>query len=124
MKDPHYKPLPRLFKRDGFLHEILKRDGDVVLLKKTKEGLKFLGYEVIIVQRHEGRTEPLNGCVLEPSEHSPSPILWGEKGWSYTHDDLAGAERRFAAVVQEAADPQPVARNQRKAIMKIRLKNI
>ena len=82
---------PATFRSDGFDFELLKRDGDIALFRKTKPGLGFESFEVVVIQRHE--TFEIEGKLIPASEHLPRSEQWGIKGWTYS--DRLSADRRF-----------------------------
>ena len=69
----------------------MMRKGDIGLFRKTKIGLKFESFEVVIIQRHE--TFTVEGNHIEAGEHLPYSEQWGVKGWAYS--DRLSAERKF-----------------------------
>jgi len=89
------KPLPQKFSKHGFEFELIKREGDVALLKKTRGA--YAGYEVVKIQKHNG--VEYEGSVTEAAEHLPGNSDWGISGFTYLLADLDRAERRFAQLV-------------------------
>jgi hypothetical protein len=73
------KKLPAVFRSDGFDFELLKRDGDIALFRKTKPGFSFETFEVVVVQHHKERM--IAGKSIEDGEAMPSSEQWGSKGW-------------------------------------------
>ncbi len=61
---------------------MLMRKGDIGLFRKTKIGLKFESFEVVIIQRHEPFTVGCN--QIEAGEYLPYSEQWGVKGWEYS----------------------------------------
>jgi hypothetical protein len=47
------KEIPTTFRKHGFDFNLLLREADIALFRKTKPGLKFESFEVVIIQRHE-----------------------------------------------------------------------
>jgi hypothetical protein len=85
------KEIPSRFRKNGFDFKLLMREGDIGLLRKTKVGLKYESFEVVIIQRHE--TFIIKGKLIPAAEHLPSSEQWGVKGWTYS--DRMSAERKF-----------------------------
>ena len=85
------KILPTTFRSDGFDFALLKRYGDIALLRKTKPRLRFESLEVVVIQRHN--TFEIKGKLIPASEHLPSSGQWGVKGWTYS--DRLSADRKF-----------------------------
>lgn len=73
----------------------LQREGRVALYSRTKPG-RAADFEVIIVQQYPAYE--MNGVAMPATEAFPSSNSWGEKGWTYTADDRAGADARFHAL--------------------------
>jgi hypothetical protein len=98
-----YKPLEQEIKRNGFLHRILKREGDIAIVHKVglaggvHHKTHDAGFEVIVIGRHDGYE--LGGNKIEPAETFPSPEQWGTRGWTYT--TLLDAETRFASLINK-----------------------
>jgi hypothetical protein len=86
----NYKPLAESFKKNGFNHELIIREGDVAIYERSKNGKNF-HYEVIIIKRHNGYM--LAGILIEPAEIYPSSSLWGANG--FTYNTLEEAENKF-----------------------------
>lgn len=61
--------------KNGYPWKIIERQGDIAIAESG------IGYEVIIIQRHNGRE--INGIYFEPAEYAPSTEQWGVKGWSF-----------------------------------------
>jgi hypothetical protein len=85
------KRLPTTFRSGGFSFKILRRDGDIALFRKTKPGLGFESFEVVVIQRHE--TFEIKGKLIPAGEHLSRSEQWGIKGWTYS--DRLSADRRF-----------------------------
>ena len=70
------------YKRNGIEWNITNRINNIAVAESTH------GYEVIVIQSHNGRTIPAKGekpeIICEPSEYPPSNEQWGSKGWSYS----------------------------------------
>jgi hypothetical protein len=85
------KEIPPAFRHDGFEFKLLLREGNIGLFRKTKPGLTFESFEVVIIQRHD--TFTIQGKQVEAGEHLPSSEQWGVKGWTYS--DRVSAGRKF-----------------------------
>ena len=64
------------YKKNGIDWNVIKRINNIAVAESQR------GYEVIIIQSHNGRTIAGNYC--EPAEYPPSNEQWGSKGWSYS----------------------------------------
>jgi hypothetical protein len=47
------KEIPPAFRQNGFEFKLLLREGNIGLFRKTKPGLSFESFEVVIIQRHD-----------------------------------------------------------------------
>lgn len=88
------KTLPLEFKRDGFTHKQVVRDGNVAIYERTKPEHSQPHYEVVIIREHKARDT--GNFKVEAGEHYPSSEEWGIYGWTYGTLDLA--KTRLAAV--------------------------
>jgi hypothetical protein len=79
------------FKRDGFLHELISKDGSVCLVRRSK-GNRQTHFEVVVLQWSNGRTWP-SGRISPDGWHYPSSEQWGTYGWTYR--DLAEARAKY-----------------------------
>lgn len=89
------KTLPETFTQDGFKFTMLKRDGRVALLRKSKSELNT-GYEVVIVQHRPAKV--FKGRVFPEYESMPASEQWGSAGWTFV--DRETAEARFASLTR------------------------
>lgn len=97
------KTLPVEFVSKKFAHRQLKRAGDVVLFTRHRlasSGIAEQGehFEVIRVRKDPDRT--IAGVLIPAHEAYPGAEQWGVAGFTYSGDDRAGAERRFAEMSQ------------------------
>lgn len=97
------------FARDGFRHELVRRDGDVCLVARTNLRVDppSVHWEVIVVQHRPAETTP-SGRAYPARESYPGPAAWGEQGWTFT--ERAMADARMALVTLRAGDaatPRP-----------------
>lgn len=95
--------LPTTFTTTGFHFTQLERQGDVVLLAKTRVTTKVKSYEVVIAQQLPAKVMP-NGVYYEAREAMPRSEDWGRFGWSYP--DLASAQAKFRQLVVLPVDGQ------------------
>lgn len=99
-KDIQYKQLPTSFKgrasQKSFSFTQIKREGDIAIFEKKDSTTSY--WEVIIVQKHNGRTMPGN-IVVEPSEFYPGDNQFGIQGWCF--GDLEKAEEKFNELIKE-----------------------
>jgi hypothetical protein len=95
------KPLPEQFSFDGCQLRQLARDGDVVLLERTKRGICLSTYEVAIVQHHAAVV--IHGRAYSERESMPPSASWGSYGWSYA--ELASARKKFNELVAGRSKP-------------------
>lgn len=93
------KPLPDTYDKEGFTHRVLERDGQVALIeKRTKPENRVIGYEVIVIQSHEGYD--VMGRVVPPSEFPPRSEEWGTYGFSFNRHDLEGARKKLSKLAK------------------------
>lgn len=91
--------LPTEFAFDGCQFRQFARQGDVVLLERTRADHRCSMYEVAIIQRQPARN--IHGRDYPKRESMPPTASWGELGWSF--DDLPSAETRFDELVTSRA---------------------
>ena len=84
-------PLPDHLRVDGFDLRLLKREGDIALLEKSKKGYENRSYEVVRIQHHPDTHWP-DGRITPAREALPSNEQWGDHGWSYRDEDEARAK--------------------------------
>lgn len=89
------KPLAYQFKSGGFMFQILRRNGRVVLLEKRKAGGKSRSWEV--VKTVVRPSETLMGVFYPEREAMPSSSQWGKLGWTFVR--LADAEGKYQRLV-------------------------
>lgn len=98
--------------RSGYYYEVVKREGDVVLVKMYKDEKineeKLNGYEVFIVQKYPDRPRPDGKGIILAKELPPGDYFWGSKGFSYggvgmkDGSCLVRAEKKFNELVEAA----------------------
>ena len=89
-----YKPLPTLFRRDGFEYRQIARERDAAIYEQTWSGCAepSVCYEVIRIRRREGFQ--IGGRFVEPAEVYPNSDAWGVDGFTLTDKDAAFAKLR------------------------------
>jgi len=93
------KKLPTTFRKEGFDFTQLKCEGNVALFRKTKEATGYSGFEVVVVQSHNGYR--FGNEFFPPAEFMPRNEDWGSKGFTYTADDEAGALKQFEKLLRQ-----------------------
>ena len=94
------KKLPDNFRKEGFDHKVLKREGDVALLSKSKDN--YHGFEVVVVQSHNGYR--FGNELFPPAEFMPRNEDWGSKG--FTCSSREAAEVRFTKLLKAQEQPK------------------
>ena len=79
-------PLPDSFHERGFDYRILRRDGRIALLQKSKPNQK-ISYELIIIQQRQA--EKIYGRAYEAREVVPRPEQWGVCAWTPFNLEIA-----------------------------------
>lgn len=69
------------FIKNGFCHELLRREGNIAIYKRFKKEHSSPHYEVIKITPHNGYT--IAGKNFPPGESYPSSSEWGTKGFTY-----------------------------------------
>lgn len=82
------KPLVKAFKSGGFTFAQERRDGNVAIFTKTRQGRDC--YEVIIVQT--AKAGEFMGVMLPEREKYPSNESFGSKAWCYSKKEDAVAK--------------------------------
>lgn len=85
------------YKRNGLTWQIVNRLGNAAIFKSQH------GYEVIVIQSHNGRTIADNYC--EPAEYPPSNEQWGSKGFSYPLTEHCIAKAKIHQLAQKSSSP-------------------
>lgn len=95
------KLLPLEFRKNGCHYYQLNRTGDVAMYQlRYTQNSKVIGYEVFIIQRHNGFI--MHGKPVEPCEYCPSNEQFGSKGFSY--DTAEKAYTQYNKLVSEQTD--------------------
>ncbi len=63
-----YREAPREFTKWGTLFTRVKREGDVIMYRRSWSRDKFC-FEIMIIRRHDGRE--VHGAIVPPSEYLP-----------------------------------------------------
>lgn len=79
------------YRKNGHDFSLVIRSGDIAIFHGRSLTGQSETFEVIHVQRHNGRE--IAGAFLPPAEFPPSNNQWGSKGWTYP--DKASAETKF-----------------------------
>lgn len=91
------------YKRNGLTWQLVARLVTAAIFKSQH------GYEVIVIQSHNGRTiaakDDKPEVYCEPAEYPPSNEQWGSKGFSYPLSDLAAAEAKMLELAQKTSSP-------------------
>jgi hypothetical protein len=84
-------PLKTQFRQHGFDFNLLKRHGQIALLKKTSDqGID--SFEVVVIQQRKQTT--MFNRVVDAHEAMPPSESWGTYGWSYNDEDRANRKYR------------------------------
>jgi hypothetical protein len=96
------KPLRFPFDRDGWRYVLVRRDGDVCLVKRRNLRVPpySVHWEVIVVQHRPAETTR-SGRAYPARESYPGAAGWGEDGWTFT--ERAQADAKMAAVTLRAS---------------------
>jgi hypothetical protein len=92
-------PIAAEFRDDGFMLRQVRREGRVAIYEKSKDG-QPRGFEVVVLRIRPAET--LFGRPYPQRESYPSSEHWGIYGWSYSANDLKGANRRFEQLVKQS----------------------
>lgn len=85
------KPLSDSFTSKKFNFTLIKREGDIALYERKREGWVNPGYEVIRVRKYP--TYEIGGATVEAHEAFPPDEEWGQEGWSLPN--LERANEKF-----------------------------
>jgi hypothetical protein len=90
----NFKPLPSELKNHGMTMKLVKRTEKVAMYSKCG------GYEVVLVQRHNGYE--IKGVKVEPAEYLPKDEDFGAKGWHFSGPQgLEMAEKKYLDLQKE-----------------------
>jgi hypothetical protein len=96
-----FKALQFPFTKNGFLHELVAREGLICLVRRTRiypDGERGpLHFEVVKLRQSAERILP-NGTLLPAAEAYPSSESWGENGWTYKSE--ASALHKYRLLVR------------------------
>jgi hypothetical protein len=94
--ETQYRPFPATFRKNGFHYELMKREGDIAMVKQRLEpGRGLLAYEILRIRRAEARE--MHGKAIEAAEYGPCNEDFGKHGWSYP--TIERAEAKFSEMV-------------------------
>ena len=87
-----YKPLPKQFRRDGFIYRQIARQGNGAIYEQRWTGCAepSVCYEVIRIRRREGFQ--IGNKLVEPAEVYPKSEAWGVDGFTLTDRNKAWAK--------------------------------
>jgi hypothetical protein len=88
-KGHFYKPLPKLFRRDGFDYRQIAHESDAAVYEQRWKGCveRSVCYDVIRIKQREGFE--INGRFIEAAEIYPRSEAWGVNGWTLVSRDAA-----------------------------------
>lgn len=90
------------FVKGGYLHKQVKRTGSVALFERKRvDGADGGREHWEVVRIREGREWVVAGNVVPAAELYPGSEQWGTLGFTYSNDNRAGAEHRFAEMSSE-----------------------
>jgi len=101
-KGHSYKSLPTRFRRGGFNHRQIAREGNAAIYEQTWSGCHnpSVCYEVIYVRRRD--RFKIDNRWVEPAEIYPNSEAWGTDGFTFTDKDAAFAKLREIAASFDA----------------------
>lgn len=93
------KTLEFPFRKKGWQHELLKREGLLCLVRRSKKGVPA-HFEVVKLRQQRARSFMRNAQRIELAamELYPSDKDWGTYGFTYRLEELPKAEARFRAL--------------------------
>jgi hypothetical protein len=96
------EPLHFPFDRDDWRHVLVRREGDVCLVKRSHLRVEppSVHWEVIVVQHRPAETTR-SGRSYPARESYPAAGTWGEHGWTFT--ERVQADAKMAAVTLRAS---------------------
>lgn len=102
------KSIEQQFTYDGFRFRQIARQGDVVLLEKTKPAHRYPSYEIVILQIHPPCT--VHGRRYPAREAMPRSTEWGLLGWTESDSDRAFSKFWKVATARAKASSLPTRR--------------
>jgi hypothetical protein len=98
---PPMRELLKTFKKDGFTHTQVAREGDLAIYRRMKQirDVTIEHLEVIIIRRHSGYM--IAGKKIEAAETYPDSERWGDYGWTCQDMDAAWARFKKLRVERE-----------------------
>lgn len=83
-----------------FIDQLVKREGNVVLTRRTsKNSGKTVCFDIQIIRKYRKTRTFHTATVYEGDEYLPSNSEWGSHGWSYPNPELA--EKKFQEIVEK-----------------------
>jgi hypothetical protein len=84
-------PIAFPFRRGGFQHTLLAREGAVCLVGRGpgSDPDGFAHYEIVVLRPRAAHVAPDGRIIPAACEAYPSSSAWGQSGWSYVHWDKA-----------------------------------
>lgn len=87
------KAIRELYTRQGFHHQLIRREGNVAVYKQEKNNYK--AFEVVVLRTMK-KDNALTG-QMTGDERLPSTSDWGVFGWTYRSED--DANRKFEELI-------------------------
>src|SRR6516165_5658976 len=78
-----FKTLTFPFRKCGFLHELIKREGLVCLVRRERVGYPGIPAHFEVIKLQQNRERTIGDRILEASESYPSEESWGTYGFTY-----------------------------------------
>lgn len=84
-----YKPLPKEFRRDGFIYRQIAREGNAAIYIQAWSECSnpSICYEAIRIRCRDGFQ--IGSRFVEPAEVYPNSEAWGTDGFTFTDRDAA-----------------------------------
>jgi hypothetical protein len=92
IKEGHYKPLPKDFRRDGFTYREITREKDAAIYEQRWTGCPEAAvcFEVIRIRRRDGFH--IGGRFVQPAEVYPNSEAWGVDAFTFSERNKARAK--------------------------------
>ena len=92
------KKIENVFIKAGFRHELVARENNIAIYKRTQLGTPRSHYEVVRINSHNGYN--MGGAYIVPAETYPGNSLWGIQGW--THVTVEAAKKNFDKLLKKS----------------------
>ena len=90
---------PTHFRSDHFDFKILRKEGLVLLLEKSKPQY-HAGYEVMVL-KPPGKPFIRAGMTISPTtDRMPKSHEWGKRAWTFVASQYEEADRKFDSLVK------------------------